>query len=275
MRWAGSGWVLGAWRDLMVAGRYRERITASMGCFGKAQNSVVFMSQPAKLAPRALLSAVANALHGGRGDGFCKHTWAPVLCMSRPAIMIAAQNKPSPARCVADQGVPSNVLPGHLLCLLQGKGLIGAAAPEEGSDESEQTAAGPSSSSPEAATDENGTGTASTDSSSSSSGAVTGQKRKRSHSDIKLLALDMDGTLLSSESKVLSSSVKAIKVWARLAVAVRAVANMMRGSRSMCLAGGAPCPAAVASRLPAVATHGQAGARCSHQSLWKSLKVWR
>ena len=97
------------------------------------------------------------------------------------------------------------------MCLLQGKGLIGAAAPEEGLDASEQTAAGLSSSSPEAGTEENGSGTAST-SSSSSSGAVAGQKRKRSHSDIRLLALDMDGTLLSSESKVLPSSVKAIKV---------------------------------------------------------------
>ena len=98
----------------------------------------------------------------------------------------------------------------HLLCHLQGKGLIGAAAPEEDSNESEQTAAGPRSSSPEAGAVESGSGTAST--SSSSSGAVTGRKRKRSHSDIKLLALDLDGTLLSSESKVLPSSVEAIKV---------------------------------------------------------------
>ena len=87
---------------------------------------------------------------------------------------------------------------GHRLCLPQGKGLIGAAV-------------GPSSSIPGAAAEGSGSGTAST-SSSSSSGAVTGQKRKRSHSDIKLLALDMDGTLLSSESKVLPSSVKAIKL---------------------------------------------------------------
>ena len=40
----------------------------------------------------------------------------------------------------------------------------------------------------------------------------TSGRRARWSSDIRLLALDMDGTLLDSNSKVLPSSVKAIKV---------------------------------------------------------------
>lgn len=43
-------------------------------------------------------------------------------------------------------------------------------------------------------------------------GAGTYSKRARWSSDIRLLALDMDGTLLDSNSKVLPSSVKAIQV---------------------------------------------------------------
>ena len=40
------------------------------------------------------------------------------------------------------------------------------------------------------------------------------KKRAKRSSDIRLLALDMDGTLLDSNSKVLPSSVEAIKVTA-------------------------------------------------------------
>ncbi len=211
----------------MVAGKHRKSMNAVHGLLGGPKIEDFCIAQPARLnclhhphGKWALLSEVANASHGSWSDGFCAHTSACKMLLSKGAVheqactMFAAmrgtfarQEFCSPrSASSANKGAA-----GHRLCLPQGKGLIGAAAPEEGSDESEQTAVGPSSSIPGAAAEGSGSGTAST-SSSSSSGAVTGQKRKRSHSDIKLLALDMDGTLLSSESKVLPSSVKAIKV---------------------------------------------------------------
>ena len=41
----------------------------------------------------------------------------------------------------------------------------------------------------------------------------SGRRQAEWSSDIRLLALDMDGTLLDTNSKVLPSSIKAIKVW--------------------------------------------------------------
>ena len=166
----------------------------------------------------ALLSEGSNAPHGGWSDGVCTHMSSGKMLLGKGAVhgqacaCFIGQASICQVFCSPRSASPATTCAtSHLSYHLQGKGLIGAAAPEEDSDKSEQTAAGPSSSSPQAGTEENGSELAST-SSSRSSGAVTGQKRKRSHSDIKLLALDMDGTLLSSESNMLPSSVKAIKV---------------------------------------------------------------
>ena len=74
--------------------------------------------------------------------------------------------------------------------------------------------------------------------------AASASPRRSSSSDVKLLALDMDGTLLDSQSKVLPSSVKALK--AALAAGV-----------TVCLATGKARPAAIS----AMARVGLAGAR--------------
>ena len=74
--------------------------------------------------------------------------------------------------------------------------------------------------------------------------AASAATRRSSSSDVKLLALDMDGTLLDSQSKVLPSSVKALK--AALAAGVL-----------VCLATGKARPAA----MSAMARVGLAGTR--------------
>lgn len=79
--------------------------------------------------------------------------------------------------------------------------------------------------------------------SSQTAAAESPPRRRRGALDIKLLALDMDGTLLDSSSKVLPSSVEALK--AALSAGVR-----------VCLATGKARPAAVA----AMARVGLAGA---------------
>ncbi|KAL3144565.1 hypothetical protein ABBQ32_004294 [Trebouxia sp. C0010 RCD-2024] len=74
-------------------------------------------------------------------------------------------------------------------------------------------------------------------SSSSSSSTSTYSKRARWSSDIRLLALDMDGTLLDSNSKVLPSSVRAIQAALKAGVLV-------------CLATGKARPAALSALTP-------------------------
>ena len=115
---------------------------------------------------------------------------------------------------------------------VQGQGLI-AAAGSEGSlysgerVESEQSTSGGAAAGTQAP-----------------AAASAAPRRSSSSSDVKLLALDMDGTLLDSQSRVLPSSVKALK--AALAAGV-----------TVCLATGKARPAAIS----AMARVGLAGAR--------------
>ncbi|DBA90100.1 TPA: hypothetical protein ACH3X1_003418 [Trebouxia sp. C0004] len=72
---------------------------------------------------------------------------------------------------------------------------------------------------------------------SAASTSLSGRRHAEWSSDIRLLALDMDGTLLDTNSKVLPSSIKAIKAAIKAGVAV-------------CLATGKARPAALSALTP-------------------------